>query len=151
MGSPKYGIVGKSQPVLMMINPIIFTRTCTMIRIDVTCTHLDVSLRKDAVLIPVLTPVLMLGRFFTPVTRLWGPWWWPDVVRNDIHPSCPQQARPIPRATTQLHQRYPQGRDGLQGGVCGHAAGEEPLQGARAQGVESVRLARYPQASASAS
>jgi hypothetical protein len=27
MGSPKCGIVGKSQPVLMMINPMIFTRT----------------------------------------------------------------------------------------------------------------------------
>eukprot|EP01047_Picozoa_sp_COSAG01_P002225 COSAG01_NODE_58_length_30193_cov_12.302020_8_plen_102_part_00 len=27
MGSQKCGIVGKSQPVLMMVNPIIFTRT----------------------------------------------------------------------------------------------------------------------------
>jgi hypothetical protein len=27
MGSPKCGSVGKSQSVLMMINPIIFTRT----------------------------------------------------------------------------------------------------------------------------
>jgi hypothetical protein len=29
MGSQKCGIVGKSQPVLIMINPIIFTRTRT--------------------------------------------------------------------------------------------------------------------------
>jgi hypothetical protein len=29
MGSQKCGFVGKSQPVLMMINPIIFTRTRT--------------------------------------------------------------------------------------------------------------------------
>eukprot|EP01047_Picozoa_sp_COSAG01_P029218 COSAG01_NODE_1996_length_8691_cov_10.109055_9_plen_127_part_00 len=32
MGSQKYRIVGKSQSVLMMIHPIIFTRTRTLIR-----------------------------------------------------------------------------------------------------------------------
>eukprot|EP01049_Picozoa_sp_SAG25_P010623 SAG25_NODE_1181_length_3670_cov_3.991319_2_plen_64_part_00 len=30
MGSQKCGIVGKSQPALIVINPMIFTRTCSV-------------------------------------------------------------------------------------------------------------------------
>jgi hypothetical protein len=49
MGSQKCGIVGKSQSVLTMINPIIFTRTCILCSLPnqliwllSTCVYIDV-------------------------------------------------------------------------------------------------------------